>query len=100
MTDDNIKDADASAVVAEKKPVKRSAKPVATTKADEAIATNGTVLFMTSKGGSWTTPSGVTFSKDKPYQFVPPEEIESLLVSGRFRRAEPLEVKNFYKIDL
>lgn len=100
MTENIEQDADAAEVVAEKKPVKRTTKPAVPVDADEVISAQGTVLFMTSDGGSWTTASGVTFSRTKPYQLVPPEEIEPLLTSGRFRRAEPLEVKNFYKIEL
>lgn len=100
MTDDSLTTENAAEVVAEKKTTKRPTKSAAAVDAGEAIASKGTVLFMTSKGGSWTTPSGVKFTRDKPYQLVPPEEIEPLLISGRFRRAEALEVKNFYKIEL
>lgn len=78
-----------------KKPVKvQDDEPI------ERISNNGSVLFMTSGGGSWTTPNGVTFSKERPYQLVGNDEVEALLTSGRFRRAEPQEVKDFYKIEL
>lgn len=100
MTDENIVSEDAAQVVAEKKTTRKTTKPTQSADAADTISVKGTVLFMTSKGGSWTTPSGVKFTKEKPYQLVPPEEIEPLLISGRFRRAEALEVKNFYKIDL
>jgi hypothetical protein len=95
-------DSDAGEVITKKDPAKRAGKKVADF-ADDAISTiasGGSVLLMTSSGGSWTTPSGVEFKKEAPYQFVPAEEIESLLKSGRFRRAEPQEVKEFYKIEL
>lgn len=92
---------DAGQVIQKKAPAKKSVKPK-DNEIDAAthIAAGGSVLCMTSDLGSWTTPSGVVFNSIKPYQFVPVEEIEALLASGRFRRAEPAEVKEFYNIEL
>lgn len=100
MTDETVVEGNAIEAISEKKHVaKKPVKKVAP-KADDVIATKGAVLFMTSSGGSWATPSGVQFTASRPYQLVPAEEVESLLTSGRFRRAEPQEVKDFYNIEL
>lgn len=99
MDDNKNETTDSAAEVVEKKTVRKTTKAISEDAVD-TIAAQGSVLFMTSAGGSWTTPSGVTFSKTKPYQLVPAEEIEPLLSSGRFRRAEALEVKEFYNIEL
>lgn len=75
-------------------------KPASKRKQPSTNAVTGTVLFMVNRTGSWTTPSGVSFTRQLPYQLVPDEEIEALLKSGRFRRAEPEEVRDFYNIEL
>jgi len=92
---------DASEAISKKaRPVKKAEEIEDAGEAIQTITSGGSVLLMTSSGGSWETPSGVVFDRERPYQFVPAEEIESLLKSGRFRRAEPEEVKAFYKIEL
>lgn len=83
-----------------KKPTAGRPRKSPATDAKEVISSNGTVLLMTSATGSWTTGKGVEFTQERPYQFVENDEIEPLIGSGRFRRADPEEVKNFYRIEL
>lgn len=98
--------ADAEEIISKKVVAKNSqVKPVVSkvgrvSETVKNLGRDGTVLMMTSAGGSWVTPSGTKFSKEFPYQFVPTEEIEPLIKTGRFRRADPDEVKDFYNIEL
>lgn len=63
--------------------------------ASNDVITEKFVLKMVG-GAGWTTPSGVHFVKDHPYQVVPPEEIDSLLNTGRFEIATREEVLAYY----
>lgn len=63
--------------------------------ASNDVVTQKVVLKMVG-GAGWSTPSEVHFSKDHPYQVVPPEEIDSLLNTGRFEIATREEVLAYY----
>jgi len=89
-----------------KKPAakKATAKKSASTKAKETskdaadiVASEGEVMFMAT-GSSWSTPSGVRFSREAPFQFVVGAEMASLLQESRFRMATKQEVKEFYNL--
>lgn len=64
--------------------------------ASPKVATGKTVLKMT-HGAGWMTPSEVHFSKDHPYQIVPPEEIDALISTGRFEISSREEVLAYYE---
>lgn len=63
--------------------------------ASNDVAVGKFVLKMTG-GAGWSTPSEVHFTKDHPYQVVPPEEVDSLLNTGRFEIATKEEVLAYY----
>lgn len=52
-------------------------------------------LKMERENMSFTTDSGVRFTKDAPYQLVEADEVERLLKQN-FRKAYPEEIKEFY----
>lgn len=45
---------------------------------------------------SWTTRSGVIFTREHPFQLVPEPEVDELIREGGFRRADPKEVVVYY----
>ena len=62
---------------------------------------DGKVLVkMKSAGGSWTTPNGVRFSKEQPFQVVDFFEAEALISGNpdRFCEGDPDEAKVFYGV--
>lgn len=52
-------------------------------------------LKMERENMSFTSPTGIKFTKDNPYQMVDPDEVD-ILLSQNFRRAYPEEIKDFY----
>jgi hypothetical protein len=55
------------------------------------------LLFM-KRGASWTTGSGVNFTREHPYQLVNESEIPTLLQEDRFIEASKEDVKKFYNL--
>jgi len=56
------------------------------------------VLLFFQYGIAYVTGENVKFTQEHPYQLVEPHEVESLISTGRFRRAAPDEVKEHYQI--
>lgn len=56
------------------------------------------LLYM-KRGASYSTPSGVTFTKSHPFQLVDFGEMQALLAmpEDRFKEATPDEAKEYYK---
>ena len=65
--------------------------------ADKAILASKVAVFM-KMGGNYYTASGVKFTQEQPYQLMNAVEAYSLIEHGfgRFRLAEPEEVRDFY----
>jgi hypothetical protein len=56
------------------------------------------VLILMKFGAGWMTPSGVSFTKDHPFQLVPTEEVEALLSNERFERAGAEDLQKYYQL--
>ena len=55
-------------------------------------------LFMES-GWGYSTPDGITFDRERPYQVVDQSEVQTLMETGRFRIATKEEIVKFYGIE-
>lgn len=65
---------------------------VAATPTDKKNKTMLVMLF----GAGWSTSSGADFSSTHPYALVDEDEVDPMLMTGRFRQASGEEVKRYY----